>query len=247
MQISKFLTFITAIAFLVSFNSCKPDEGNASATIKLNPTWGNIPFSINPLYTNAVGDSLRFSKMKLYISEIKLIKDNGDKVPIKDIVLFNMTSDDPILLSTTSSKFQGGDYSGICFNFGITEAQNNTVPSSVSYPNPLCSDYDMYWGQTLKYTYVKIEGNVKTNGSNIFNVFIYHVGLFENFRTFCLQKPLVISDNTNNELIINLDLKELFDGSDPLNMTTDNATQTTDNYPLASRFANKITTAFSIE
>lgn len=247
MKHTKFLLLITGISLISFLSSCRPDKENASATITLNPKWGNNEFTINTLFTNNAGDSLRFSKLKLYLSEIKLIKASGEKVLIKDIAYFNMTQDDPILLTTTSSKFSGGDFTGICFNFGITETQNNTTPSSVNCPNPLCSDNDMYWGQTLKYTYVKLEGNVKLSGSNLFDVFIYHVGLFENFRTICLQKPLSFSDNANNQLNINLDVKTVFDGDDTFNMATDNVTQTTDNYPLATRFANNITTAFSLE
>ncbi len=232
---------------LVLLNGCKEPDSNTTASIVLVPKWGNSDFALNTLYPNTAGDSLRFSKMKLFLSEISLIKSDGSKELIKDIAYFNMTQSDPTILSATSSIFPPGDYTGISFNCGITDAQNNTDPTQVSCPNPLCADNEMYWGATLKYTYTKIEGNVKRFGSSLFSIFIYHVGLSANRRTISLQKPLTFTKDANNQLKIDLDIRKILDGNDPLNMATDYNTQTTDNYPLATRFADNIATAFSIE
>jgi hypothetical protein len=107
----------------------------------------------------------------------------------------------------------------------------------------------MWWGSTLKYTNIKIEGLVKPNGSNTFYPLMYHVGTPVNFRTITITQPIALSKDKDNALTISIDLKKTLDGSNPMNLLlqTERVTQTTDNEPLATKFADNIVNSFSIQ
>jgi hypothetical protein len=209
-------------------------------TISLKPTFGQEDLKLNTYYTKDSGDSLRFSKLKLLFSEVSLIDKDGNKTLLKDVVFFNFVQGESINLSTTSDKIKSGSFTKVSFNFGLTTAQNNTNPASVSCPNPLCADNDMWWGNTLKYTNVKLEGfsSRSTSGS-----FLYHVGTSDNFRSYTFEKDITVSEGKTGELNIQLDLKSLLNNFD---MATENVTHT-DDYPIvATKFANKFQSAISI-
>jgi hypothetical protein len=232
------------IVLLLLISGCEKDKG--SLEIKLNPTFGNEVFDVNKWFVNDAGDSLRFTVFKLYLADISLKDDKGKSIIAKDIAYFNINQTDPKVLSVLGEKVKTGSYSKVGFSFGLNDEQNNTDPSSVDCPNPLCADNDMWWGSTLKYTHIKLEGNYKKSGSGTNGILLYHVGLSSNRRDFEFSKSININEDSKSELIINLDIKTLLGGSNPFNLLTENVTQTTDEPAVASKFANKFGSALSI-
>jgi len=58
-----------------------------------------------------------------------------------------------------------------------------------------------------------------------------------------------LSKDKDNALTISLDLKKILDGTNPMNLSlqSERVTQTTDNEPLATKFADNIVNAFSLQ
>jgi len=186
---------------------------------------------------------------KILLSEIDLLKADGSSIRLKDAVFFGEAQSFQSILSDNTANFSAGDFTGIRFNFGLTTAQNNTDPGTAPCPSAYCADYDMWWGSTLKYTNIKLEGLVKPNGSSTFSPLIYHVGKSVNFRTITITQPIGLAKDKDNTLTISLDIKKVLDGTNPMNLSlqAERVTQTTDNEPLASKFADNIVNAFSIQ
>ena len=240
---------IVLSALLVSLCGCKPEETTTfKTTIQFKSTFGTEPIVINKLVSTSNGDSIKFTMSKILLSEVDLLKADGSSVRLKDAVFFGEAQSFQSVLSDGITNFASGSFTGIRFNFGLTASQNDIDPATVSCPNPLCADYDMWWGSTLKYTNVKIEGLVKPSGSSAFYSLMYHVGKPVNFRTITITQPISLAKDNNNALTISLDLKKVLDGSNPMNMSmqSERVTQTTDNEPLATKFANNVVNAFSI-
>ena len=240
---------IVLSALLVSLCGCKPEETTTfKTTIEFKSTFGTEPIVINKLVSTNNGDSIKFTMSKILLSEVALLKADGSSVRLKDAVFFGEAQSFQSILSDGLTNFASGSFTGIRFNFGLTASQNDIDPATVSCPNPLCADYDMWWGSTLKYTNVKIEGLVKPSGSSTFYSLMYHVGKPVNFRTITITQPISLAKDNNNALTISLDLKKVLDGSNPMNMSmqSERVTQTTDNEPLATKFANNVVNAFSL-
>lgn len=237
-----YVPFFIALFLLIS--GCEKNKGILE--IKLNPTFGNETFDVNKWFVNDAGDSLRFTVFKLYLADIALKDDKGKASIAKDIAYFNINQTNPKILSTIGENVKTGSFSKVGFSFGLNDKQNNTDPGSVDCPNPLCSDNDMWWGSTLKYTHIKLEGNYKRAGSGTNGILLYHVGLSSNRRSFEFSKNISINEDIKSELIINLDIKTLLGGSNPFDLANENVTQTTDEPAVATKFADKVGSALSI-
>jgi hypothetical protein len=237
-------------AFLFTISGCKPDKTNTfKTTINFKSTFEGEQLVLNKLVATSSGDSIKFTMSKILLSEIDLLKSDGSSVRVKDAVFFGEAQSFQSVLSDNTANFSSGDFTGIRFNFGLTTAQNNTDPSTAPCPSAYCSDYDMWWGSTLKYTNVKIEGLVKPNGSSTFYSLMYHVGKPVNFRTITITQPIALSKDKDNAFTISLDLKKTLDGTNPMNLSlqAERVTQTDDNPTLATKFADNIVNAFSIQ
>lgn len=251
MKQSTFHIFGIGLVFtmLIAISSCKPEETNKlKTTINFNTTFGGEPIVLNKMVATSAGDSIKFTMSKILLSEIDLLKADGSSVRLKDAIFFGEAQSFQSVLSDNTANFCSGDFTGIRFNFGLTTAQNNTDPATAPCPSAYCADYDMWWGSTLKYTNIKVEGLVKPNGSSTFSALMYHIGKPVNFRTITITQPIALSKDKDNALTIAVDLKKTLDGSNPMNLSlqTERVTQTTDNEPLATKFADNIVNAFSI-
>lgn len=243
-----YISFLSAFLFTIS--GCKPEETNTfKTTLNFKSTFGGEQIVLNKLVTTSVGDSIKFTMSKILLSEIDLLKSDGSSVRLKDAVFFGEAQSFQNILSDNSTNFRSGDFTGIRFNFGLTSTQNNIDPATATCPSAFCADYDMWWGSTLKYTNIKVEGSVKPNGSSTFYSLMYHVGKPVNFRTITITQPISLSKDKDNDLTISLDLKKTLDGTNPMNLSlqSERVTQTTDNEPLATKFADNIVNAFSLQ
>ncbi len=236
-------------ALFVTLSGCKPEKTSSfSTTINFKSTFGSEGVVLNQLVSTNGGDSIKFTMSKILLSEVDLLKSDGSSVRLKDAVFFGEAQSFQSILSDGLTKFASGTFTGIRFNFGLTSSQNDIDPATVSCPNPLCADYDMWWGSTLKYTNVKIEGLVKPNGSSTYYSLMYHVGKPVNFRTITITQPITLVKDNNNAITLSLDLKKVLDGPNPMNlsMQSERVTQTTDNEPLATKFADNVVNAFTL-
>jgi len=249
-RLNRISSIVILAAALVTIHSCKPDKTDTlKTTINFKSTFGSEALVLNKLVATSAGDSIKFTMSKILLSEIDLLKADGSSVRLKDAVFFGEAQSFQSVLSDNTGNFSSGDFTGIRFNFGLTTAQNNTDPSTAPCPSAYCSDYDMWWGPTLKYTNIKVEGLVKPNGSGTFYSLMYHVGKPVNFRTITISQPIVLTKDKDNAITIALDLKKVLDGTNAMNLSlqTERVTQTTDNEPLATKFADNIVNAFSIQ
>lgn len=242
MQKGKRVGLVFAIFALLFLGACRPKKEDVSQTISFQAKYGNENLELNKVYATTAGDSLRFSTAKIYLSNLELLKSDGSSLLLNAIVYFSL----PEVLNVTTQKIPEGNYTGIRFNFGLTDVQNSFDSTSLSCPNPLCVDNDMWWDETLKYTFVKLEGGVKKQGENEFSSLVYHVGTSDYRRTIVIEHPIVVTNEEIDRTIV-LDVQEILDGANPMNFTTERTTKTFDKPEVAAKFADNIVNAFSVQ
>lgn len=228
--------------FLISLVACRDPDAPIRPNVHFLMKYGNDTLKINKVYATTAGDSLRFSTAKIYLSNIELLKSDGSSQLLNTTVYFSL----PEVLNVTTQKIPEGNYTGIRFNFGLTDAQNSFDSTTLSCPNPLCVDNDMWWDETLKYTFVKLEGGAKKQGENEFSSLVYHVGTSDYRRTIVIEHPIVVTNEEIDRTIV-LDVQEILDGTNPMNFTTERTTKTFDKPEVAAKFADNIVNAFSVQ
>ena len=244
----KYFSFFLVAAVVFISSCCKPEE-QGNFTVQLNAFVGAQPLSFtNTIYTDSVAKEFFFSKLKFYVSHVKLIKADNSEVEIKDAAFLDYSDRN---WKSFTAKADAGTYKGIKFSVGLDASQNQTDPDNYSGNEPLGPKDDMYW-DWLKHRFIVLEGTADTLG-NGFNGGTkglgYHVGTDVCYRTITLmgQNNFTVENDASKQINLNLDLLKIFKGSpDVIDMFQQPATQSeVGDIDIAEKFANLFATAFT--
>jgi len=167
----------------LTFISCSSDEDNAVAnnvTLEFNNTFknttivlGNAASTSATTNTSAAGQVHHFSELKYVISNIRLVKDNGDEVPynVNDLDKGATVIDQSktASLSYVLSNVPAASYKQIKFGLGIKPEQNTL--DQVRFPNFYAAaganDTAMMWEWGSGYRFTKVEGFYDTDNKTM--------------------------------------------------------------------------------
>lgn len=239
------LLFVVLIT-LAGCKSCKENqEGNL--IVNLNATVGNQPLNFsNTFYNDGVDKEFYFSKLKFYISNVRLVRADNTEALLADAAYFDWAD-------KSWKKFSGnadaGTYKGIKFFVGLSPQQNATNPDDFKEDHPLGPKDDMYW-EWLKHRFVNLEGRADTLGNNFLGGstgLVYHIGRDTCYREVVLTGAVFTVQNTGKKnLQLNLDLLKVFTGSNAIDMFQQPGTQSEDNdLHIAIKFADKFAESFT--
>jgi hypothetical protein len=165
-------------------SSCNDDEvepgETGSITIEFDNRIGEEEFAFNTDYTNAAGETFSVSKLKYYISNIKLITINGKTYEVpQDSSYFLVDEQDEETQEITIHHVPAGDYNKIIFTIGVDEersAMDLSKRKGVLDPqlNP-----DMYWSDDTGYIFLNMEGTSPSAPAQSEHAFVYHIGGFK--------------------------------------------------------------------
>jgi hypothetical protein len=179
----KKLIFACAIILASTFISCKKeDENNTTNTgnameFKLDHFWGNTyttGFTLNKNYYHTkVGDSIQFSMLKYYVTNIELEKLDGT---------FWKESESYHLIDASKGQMDkfdiknipSGEYKSIKFKIGVDSTRN----VSGAQTGALAVENGMFWSWNTGYIFVRAEGSSPKITDNNGN-FVYHLGGFK--------------------------------------------------------------------
>jgi hypothetical protein len=234
-----FYAFI-AIA-LFGLNSCDEDAveaGEGTLTMKYEAKVNNIDLELNRNYL-INGDSVYFTTVKFYVSDVKIQdKDGLNEIEVKDVALVDFSE-----MSTTSfnTVLPATAYKNPSFTVGLSDERNNTEPSSYPSISPLSLNTSMYWLMAESYIYFKIEAFRTVNG--VETPLVYHVGLDGMGTNASVEKGFSINNGNITTIITTLELTAVFTTID---LATEPGTHTLNNKPLADKMMDNFVNALSI-
>lgn len=213
MKKQSYLFIMLLLSASVYFTSCSNDPENADVTIELEHMFGSSGFNLNnETYTNASGDSLEFTTLKYYISNIRLLKTGGEGwSETESYHLVDLSS--AATTTITLSDVEAAEYTGIQFLIGVDSARN----VSGAQTGALDPANNMFWSWNTGYIFLKAEGNSPQSSSGSF---AYHIGGFQGanagLRWITLDfgaNTLIVQEGNENMSHLSVDVKKLFDGS----------------------------------
>lgn len=249
-----------AIIFLslVVFVSCEDEDPEPPVdyefSLRINPHWDNGDFSLFTDYLNVSGYNVNFEAFKFYLSDIKLIKSNGDEVVLSEIELFDVES------NTLNKKFSipENDYKGLKFGWGVPVDLNGTDdenfdPTIYGEEHPLNLDNNMYWAWAAGYRFLIFDGRYDTTPATTNDLpepFSIHTGTDQVYREIeNLNFPFTFDNEANLRLTINIDIsRSFYNSNDTINLALpeDNQAHVT-NIQLHQRLMDNIIEATSFE
>jgi hypothetical protein len=255
---------LTVIAVLALFfiTGCKedsdpltpaPDAELHDIAIRFYPKFGSSALAFNKKYLNAGGDSVQFTVLKFYLSEISLIDTTGKYIPMTGLSLvdFSTLTNGYVEVKT---KGPDGTYRGITFSVGVPSSENHKDASTQA--PPLGPNAGMYWAWNPGYIFHKVEGKADSVTTPI--GFSYHIGEDSRKATILLatmsgtsKTSFVVEHHETNSFSVAVDYSKMFsvglDGVSPMKVTKNSSERIHHVGPaqLANRtFANS-TTLFS--
>lgn len=191
------------------------DEGKVDPPV-LNFT---AQFNSDPLvildesYPYEAGMDLRLQLFQFFISNVRLINDEGnDTDPILDVALVNFansTTREAALngVDIALSNIPEGTYRGIKFGIGVDANLNATQPGDYTPGHPLAADY---WSAASSYIFSKVEGNADLDGSGDFSTKLtFHIGGNPRYREVVFTKDIVVDPEGALPVEFLVDLKEV--------------------------------------
>lgn len=218
---SYILTFFLAISLTACSDSTTDPNGDTHddhvpVELRIVPKFGTDDLRLGTSYVTAANDTIRFSTIKFYLSEIKLIDTTGSEHELEGIYMVNLDDSTFASKGYISVNVEGdpGFYRGIRFSVGVPTDQNHR--DAATQQPPLGPNSGMYWTWNPGYIFHLMEGTVDSAGTQ--KGFAYHIG--EDTRKASIQlatisgtgaTSFVISDEGGDVFTINADYAKLFE------------------------------------
>ena len=224
---------IIPVCFGLIFYSCKkdtiepepipeptPSENSGKLKIEFAHFFENAVFNLNQKYKNANGDTVEINKLKYYISNIVVTKnDNTTFSETESYHLIDMSNPSSTLLTLTSVPF--ASYKSISFMLGVDSTRNvSGAQSGALAPS------DMFWNWNTGYIMFKMEGVSPQSGSATKSL-TYHIGGFSGINKAQRMFSFNFLGNTANvtsDIIpvikLSADINEFFKNPNLINVST---------------------------
>lgn len=162
----------------------KKNEVTGDFTLKMEHEWGNansVDFELNKWFVHPMTkDSLKFDKLRYYVSNIQLKKTDGTWwVQTESYYLADLGIVNGNLLKVNSVP--AGTYVGMKYTLGVDSVRN----VNGSQTGALATINDMFWGWKSGYIMMKAEGESPQSSDKSF---AFHLGGFEGANNVIMMK-----------------------------------------------------------
>lgn len=147
-----------------NFTGLKFTTDNATLSIPITHNFNGNALQFNTDYQTALSDTVKFSSLIYYFSNVSLLNGDGKWINLGnyDLVDFKDQSSQSITLSNVPA----GTYSRIKFTIGVDSAANSTG----AHEGELNPSYGMYWGWATGYVFFRLKGRCNGNQSLTFDI-----------------------------------------------------------------------------
>lgn len=198
------------IILMLVLSACKETtpEGFGSLTIELKPKFGSIDLSLNETISKADGTAFKLSNLYVYLSNANVLGIDKSQT-LDNIILIDLKDD---ALNTYTKEIEVGEYTSFQFGLGVESEMNHADPGTFEIDHPLGLGHGSnHWSWNSGYIFYKVEGqfDADSNGE-LDNVFLYHIGTDDFYRTVELDKSFTIINGEETKISIEIDFEQIF-------------------------------------
>ncbi len=195
----------------------QPPENPNPQPLQLNVgiSVDDVPFSYDAVYTNFGGTTVKFDRVAFYMSQFSFQRGQEDPVETDSITVF--LKDDDAVESFIFTEVPNEGFNSMRLFIGLDPVTNAGNP--LTAPHPLDVE-SMTWGWNpgAGYKFARFTGRYDSNGdgeiTNDDDMFDYHCATDELFTEVDLDIENPPGSETNQPVLLKLDLRSLFEGID---------------------------------
>ncbi len=218
----RFYILFSVLITLLSFSSCEKTEGKGDLEINFVAMYDDQPVVWNKELAYAMSQAIRYDKLNMFLSEIRLRKSDGEVIHLSDIELLEFMEkqvDESSAIFGITLKYpdlEAGAYSHIDMGIGVSPELNDQSPSDFNSSNPL-SRPSFYWDSWDGYIFTMMEGSFAEDGTNFDKGFVFHTGTSKAvsgqsaYRPVTFEHGIEIKDGHTTKIDFILDAKQLFE------------------------------------
>jgi len=186
--------FLFLVSAVLSFSSCKKDDkkedptpaptGTGSVGLEFEHVIGDQDFALGTWYINGNGDSVKFSTLKYFVSNIRLGKSDGTFYTVpRNSSYFMVNQDSAKSRMIELDSIPAGDYTTVQFLLGVDSLKSRApLAERTGVLDPTGGMTNgMYWSWNSGYIFFKMEGiSPKAPVSEFTSErsFFYHIGFY---------------------------------------------------------------------
>ena len=183
------LLYLILFVFLTACDdSDSPSMGAGKIVIEFDNRIGEEDLQLNTEYINASGEKFAVSRLNYFISNIRLIKEDGTEFAVpQDSSYFLIKEDVPESQQITLNNIPAGDYNKISFLIGVDSIRSKmdiTLRTGVLDP---ASEDGMYWTWNSGYIFFLMEGTSPSAPAESDHKFYYHIGGYGGYESPALN------------------------------------------------------------
>ncbi|WP_224245508.1 MbnP family protein [Hyalangium gracile] len=218
-------------------------------------SFGGAPFALDQQYTTAAGEKVTFTELRYWLSNIKLIKQDGTAVPLPDsYYLMEVIKEQAIEGGSESgpsrpklpanrreqlsvSSVPAGVYTAIEFSVGVDPTHNDDLSLQAGELHMLRNMTTLTWMWFTSYIFTKTKGEfIATDGST--GTFAWETGTNADYRTTrqTFTTPVTVSAKKRLSVNLRADVSRLFGELSPATTPTINAGQAAARATLSNGF-----------
>lgn len=252
------LFFLLLAAVVFGNFQCGEDPAEASFVLTFKANFNGQPLVTAKQYEYTPGKKIFFTLFDHFVSNVELIRENGQTVRLTDVQFFKLDSPTDALATAgktlTINGIPVGTYKGMRMGWGVSPEQNSINPNTLPDSHPLCvNGRNEFWSGWQSYIFMKIEGFVDQNEDGQVDGtdspgLVFHCGSDAVYRELEFLQPITISPE-GGAVEITSDLAKILqkDGQ-PLDLKTHYATSDNPaNVVEATILMNNISSAVSIK
>ncbi|WIG99466.1 DUF3450 domain-containing protein [Myxococcus sp. SDU36] len=215
--------------------------------------FGTSPFALGQTYTTVGGDTVTFSQVRYWLSNVTLLKQDGTTTALADsyhlMEVINAqelegTSNPVTLPASRRERVQtravpAGSYTGIRFSIGVDPSYNDDLSRHAGELHVLQNMASVSWMWFTSYIFTKTHGTYVT-AEDTQSDFTWDTGTNANYRTVEFSFPAAVTVNSQKQLAVNLhaNVEALFTSLSPRSTPSIGATQSAESATLSDGFAN---------
>jgi hypothetical protein len=156
----------------------------APLSIKFDNIVGSSDLQLNTgTYINSFGQNFNITKLKYYISNIELVKSNGQAYTVPQNESYFLIDESAPASLQPVVNIPEGEYSRLNFVLGVDSLRNTMdVNQRTGVLDVSAAASDMYWSWNSGYIFLKLEG-ISPVITSMGGIFQFHVGGFGGYTT----------------------------------------------------------------
>ncbi len=206
---------------IITISACRKDldtKCKSYTRVNVFNVIGENEFHLDSTYINNAGEAYNAYMLKYYISHMKLVNENGDRVELYGHELIDHSI--PASMQLDQVEIPDGHYTSLEFNLGVDSLHNHSGDQA----GDLDPMYGMIWTWNTGYIFFKHEGYFISSTSGTEQPLIYHYGTDRALAPISLPIELHV-DRNSSVINIQFDLNKLYSNPNTIAFTGNNNRQ----------------------